>query len=142
MARKWTPWPRAELDRLERLLKAGHTYAQIGEAMGRGQLEVQGAAQRIGLMSPERRAWRKRQDWPVIDRMLTDCIEAQLMTVPQAQRQLAAKGITVSTTSLYNRLADLPRHVRIRAKKNSQNRKAATCARMRQRQEIKRRKSA
>lgn len=122
--RKWREWGREECDTLERLLADGLTYPEICQRMGLGLNEVKGAAQRLGLMDPSRVGQhRKRSDWPEIDRIVTDCIEAQLMTIPQTHRHLAALGYEVGLGTLYRRIADNDPELRARAKRNAKRRK-------------------
>lgn len=125
MPRKYRPWSRAEYDRLEQLINAGWRYADIADDMGRGVLSIQGTAQRIGLMSDERRSWRKRQDWPEIDRMIIDCIECSKMSVPQVSRHLGALGKPTAQTLIYRRLETMPQAVRRQAKENGNRRRSA-----------------
>lgn len=142
MARKWREWPRPMLDQLSQLIEAGHTYAQVAERLGRPETEVKGAAQRIGLQRQERLGWRRRTDWPEIERIVTDCVEARLMTLPQARDHLAALGYQIGLSTLYKRLESMPRSISDRAKRNGAARKAACCTRMRRRQEMQRRTAA
>lgn len=135
MARKYRPWSRAEYDRLEELVSVGYRYVDIANAMGRETLSVQGAAQRIGLTSHERMSNRKRDDWPEIDRMLTDCIEAKLMTIPQARNYMASVGKPINVGLLYRRMKTLPADVKMRARKNAQRRMVAVCGRMRRKRQ-------
>jgi len=126
--RKWREWPRAEYDRLEALMAAGLTYPQIAERMQLGINEVKGAAQRLGLMSPERLGrHRIRHDWPEIDRIVTDCIEAQLMTIPQAHRHLRALGLgqDLAVGTLYRRLEAIDHNLRVQADRNAKRRNVA-----------------
>ncbi|MGE4534696.1 hypothetical protein [Halomonas sp.] len=140
MPRKWTEWPRRQLDQLEELIGAGLTYAQVAERIGRPESEVIGAAQRIGLQDPARMAWRRRTDWPEIERIMTDCIEAKLMTIPQTRQYLIAVGHPVSLGGLYERLKTMPRDLQRRARANGKKRRAACCSRMRRRQEVQRKR--
>jgi len=86
------PWSRADYDLLEARLTAGHRYADIADEMGRSVISCRGTAQRIGLATSDNRLWRKRRDWPEIDTLITDCIQAKLMTIPQVASYLAAIG--------------------------------------------------
>jgi hypothetical protein len=129
MARKYRPWSRAEYDQLETLLNQGLSYAATAETMGRERISVQGAAQRIGIMSPERRRWRVRRDWPEIDALLEECIETRLMTMPQAHAHIAALGYSVSKSALYGRLSN-HYSLKMRARANSQRRMTAVCRRV------------
>lgn len=132
MPRKYRDWSREEYDRLEALLKQGLTYAQAAVEMGRETLSVQGAAQRIGLMSHERLSWRKRKDWPQIDALLAECIETRLMTVPQAAKHITALGYKTSAGSLYERLKQNP-DLKKRARMNAQRRMASVGQRVQRR---------
>lgn len=141
MTRKYRKWPREEYDRLEELVKAGWRYADIAADLGRGIIEVQGGAQRIGLMSSERKGWR-RIDWDDIDRAIIDCLEAQLMTIPQVAAHLTAIGKPVSYQSVYRRVSGMPHWIRERARANGAARRSAVAARMRRRQQLKHKEAA
>ncbi|MFP3671001.1 hypothetical protein SB717_38615, partial [Priestia sp. SIMBA_032] len=62
-------------------------------------------------------------DWPEIDRIVTDCIEAQLMTIPQAHRHLAALGYRLWLATLYRRVEKIDSSLRARAEQNAKRRK-------------------
>lgn len=122
--RKWREWARHEYDTVERLLEEGLTYPQIAQQMGLGTNEVKGAAQRLGLMDPDRVGQHhRRDDWHAIDRIAIDCIEAQLMTIPQAHRHLGAMGYQIALSTLYRRVKSISTELRARAEKNSRRRK-------------------
>ena len=133
MARKYRRWSRDEYDRLETLINQRWRYADIAADMGREIYSVIGAAQRIGLMSKERQGWRMRKDWAEVDRTLTDCIEAKMMTVPQAHDYMASIGQPVAMGALYRRLKTMPLDVQRRAKKNTVMRMTAVCHRVHRR---------
>jgi hypothetical protein len=133
MARKYRRWSRDEYDRLETLINQRWRYADIAAEMGREIYSVIGAAQRIGLMSKERQGWRMRKDWAEIDRTLTDCIEAKMMTVPQAHAYMTSIGQPVAMGALYRRLKTMPLDVQRRAKKNTVMRMTAVCHRVHRR---------
>ena len=133
MPRKYQPWSRGEYDRLEELVKAGWRYADIAENLDRGLIEVRGAAQRIGLTSRDRQGWRGK-DWSAIDTIIVDCVEARLMTAPQVAEHLKALGTPIPVGTVYRRLETMPHGIQQRARRNGSRRRAACCARMRQRQ--------
>ncbi len=120
----WREWERAEYDRIEQLLEQGMGYTQIAKVMGITPTQAKGAAQRLGLMKPERMgAHRRRDDWTTIDRITEDCIEARLMTIPQAHQHLAALGYTLALSSLYRRVrqnAELKRRAVLNSKRRKQ----------------------
>ncbi|WP_129141487.1 GcrA family cell cycle regulator [Modicisalibacter coralii] len=128
MPRKYRPWSRQEYDTLEALINEGLSYAQVAERMGRERMSVQGTAQRIGLTHPDRQGHQKRRDWPEIDRILEDCIETRLMTVPQATKHLKALGYRICQTAIYTRVGQ-DRYLRDRAIQNKRLRMAAVCRR-------------
>lgn len=137
MARKYRRWSRDEYDRLETLINQRWRYADIAADMGREIYSVIGAAQRIGLMSKERQGWRMRKDWAEVDRTLIDCIEAKMMTVPQAHDYMTSTGQPVAMGALYRRLKTMPLDVQRRAKGNSVMRMTAVCHRVHRRNKSK-----
>lgn len=130
MPRKYRRWSRAEYDQLEKLVNAGYRYADIAKKMGRELNSIIGAAQRLGLMSSERRAWRLKKDWSDVDRLLTDCIESRLMTITQASKYMGSIGRPVGVSMLYKRLRKLPPDVQRRARDNATRRMFAVCQRV------------
>lgn len=139
----WREWDRDEYDTLERLLEQGHTYPQIAEAMSLTPNQVKGAAQRLGMMSQERLGMhRVRADWPEIDRITRDCIEAGLMTIPQTHRHLAALGYQLGLSTLYKRVSDIDDKLRARAEANAKRRKVAVGQRIQRARAAKRNQEA
>ena len=136
MPRKYRPWSRAEYDRLEELVNAGWLYAEIAADLGRDVIPVRGTAQRLGLSSRRHQHWRRRNDWPEVDAIITDCIEAQLMTATQVATYLAAIGKPVSVASVYRRIEQLPTDVQSRAKRNGSMRRSAVCSRINNRRKV------
>ncbi|QDP46031.1 MAG: hypothetical protein Unbinned4052contig1001_31 [Prokaryotic dsDNA virus sp.] len=131
MPRKYHRWPREDLDMLERLVLAGWHDEDIADEMQRELLSVRGAIQRIGLSKARPASfWNRRDDWPEIDTIIVDCLEASLMTVPQVAEHLARIGKRVSVQSVYRRIASMPTEVQNRAKRNGSRRRAAVCSRI------------
>lgn len=126
----WRDWDRQEYDLVEELLEQGLGYEQIARRMGITPNQAKGAAQRLGLMKRERLgAHRRLRDWPEIDRITRDCIEARLMTVPQAHSHLAALGHTLALSSLYRRVRE-DAELKRQADKNATRRKQVVGARV------------
>ncbi|HSH27362.1 MAG TPA: hypothetical protein VK972_06305 [Wenzhouxiangella sp.] len=139
----WREWDRAEYDTLERLLEQGNTYPQIAAAMSLTLNQVKGAAQRLGMMRQERLGMhRVRADWPEIDRITRDCIEADLMTIPQTHRHLAALGYRLGLSTLYKRVSDIDDKLRARAEANAKRRKVAVGQRIQRARAAKRQQEA
>ncbi len=121
--RKYRDWARHEYDHLEALLDEGLTYPQIAKRMGLEINQVKGAAQRLGMMHQARIGQhRRRRDWPQIDRISRDCIEVQLMTIPQTHQHLAALGHHLGLGTLYRHIKALDPVLRARAEQNSKRR--------------------
>lgn len=132
MPRHYQPWSRADYDRLEQLIRAGHTYAEIDTLLGRkwpGSAEA--AARRIGLNSDRGRG-NRRKDWPVIDPIIRDCIECQLMTVPQVANYLTALGHAIKPSTVYARIAP-DTVLNQRARRNGTRRRIAVADRINRR---------
>ncbi|WP_280568157.1 hypothetical protein [Chromohalobacter sp. 296-RDG] len=130
MPRKYRPWSHNEYDTLEALINEGLSYADIAARMGRETMSVQGTAQRIGLSCRERQGKAHRKhDWHEIDALLEDCIEARMMTVPQAAKRIQALGYSVSQSSLYNRV-NQSRELRKQAIHNKRLRMTSVCRRV------------
>lgn len=128
MARHGTPWSRQELDRLEALrLEERLTIAQISQRMGRTQGQVRGAIERLRL-SVARKA-RQREDWPLIDPIIRDCLEVELMSAPQIARRLATLGHTVSRDGVLGRIKKMGREAENRLRRNVARRRADGCRR-------------
>lgn len=125
------------------MLEQGRTYAQIAQAMSLTLNQVKGAAQRLGMMSQERLGLHRiRDDWPEIDRIARDCIEAGLMTIPQTHRHLAALGYRLGLSTLYKRVAEIDDKLRARADANAKRRKVAVGQRIQRGRAAKRQQEA
>lgn len=126
----WRDWDRAEYDHLDHLLEQGLGYAKIALIMNITRTQAKGAAQRLGLMRSDRIGkHRVRTDWAEIDRIAEDCIEARLMTVPQAHRHLKALGYDMGLSTLYSRVRENAALKR-QADSNAQRRKSEVGARV------------
>lgn len=134
MPRKYNPWSRQEYDTLEALINEGLSYSAIAERMERELLSVQGTAQRLGMTNSARQGWRKRQDWPAIDRLIEECIETRLMTIPQAAVYIRSVGHTVCQASIYDRV-NQSRALKARARQNKRLRMTAVCRRIHRRRQ-------
>lgn len=114
------PWPREDYDILTAMLAEGKRYWEIGQRLDRTFNQVRSAVDRLGLTDQQRWAYRRRPDWPELEPIIIDCIEAELMNGPQIITRLATHGVTMTNTCLHNHLREMDPSLRQRIKRNAQ----------------------
>ncbi|MEQ5770038.1 hypothetical protein NFH98_20925 [Halomonas sp. H33-56] len=124
-SRSWQAWSREDYDRLEALYREGLSYRQIAERMGRSFNQVRCTTERLELRDIARTNPRERSDWPALDPIIRDCLEAELMTVPQIVVRLARLGHTVSRTGVHSRIEKMGQDATRRMYRNAARRRGA-----------------
>jgi DNA-binding CsgD family transcriptional regulator len=119
-------WAREDFDTLEQLLAQGLKFAEIAQRMGRTFNGIRTAVYRLGLADKKRQRHRLRKDWGEIMPIVVDCIETELMAMPQIVQRLRARGYTVSGHAIHYRLrVRADQGLRERLNKNAAQRRAA-----------------
>lgn len=123
MARNWTKWEPEEYDQLEEMYRAGLTYQQMADNLGKTFGQVRGVVEYLGLREQKRPMPHARTDWDEVDQIITDCVQVELMCTPQIVKRLETQGKYMSTRSVQKRI-NLNPELRKEALRNAKKRQA------------------